>query len=96
MISAIHDLGMVNTGRNCIKTNLEVTKLHYIVQYSKFVKTVDRVDQYLIYYSILKKTVKLSKKVMLCLINYARFKVFTTLNRNKNKYRKFLHESQRS
>lgn len=60
MISAIHDLGMVNTGRKDIKTNLEVKKLHCIVQYSKSMKTVDRVDQYLIYYSILKKTVKLS------------------------------------
>jgi hypothetical protein len=85
MISAVHDLGMVNMGRKDIKTNLEVKKMDYIVQYSKSVKTVDRADQYLIYYSVLKKTVKLSKKVMLCFINYALFNVFflyTTLNRN--------------
>lgn len=84
MISAIHDSEM-NTGRKDIKTDLQIKKPHCIVQYSKFVKTVDRADQYLIYYSILKKTVSLSKKVELCLIDYALSKVFfvyITLNRN--------------
>jgi hypothetical protein len=102
MISAIRDLGMLNMGRKDIKTNLEVKKLHYIVQCSKFVKIVDRADQYLIYYSVLKKTVKLSKKVVVCLINYALFHASSVLcvhnpeQKHKNKRTKFLHESQRS
>jgi hypothetical protein len=92
MVSAVRDSGMVNTGRKGIGTNLEVKKLHCVVQYSKSVKTVDRADQYLSYYSILKKTVKLSKKVVVCLITCALFNVFyvyTTLNKNTKNIESF-------
>ena len=43
-------------------TNTEIKKPYAIVQYNKFIKDIDRADQHLSYYSILKKTVKWSKK----------------------------------
>jgi hypothetical protein len=57
-------------------------------------KGVDRADQYLAYYSLLRKTVKQTKKVALWLINCARFNsflVYKNLNPgSKLKYKKFL------
>ena len=58
MISTIHDATVVNKGRKDRKTNMEIKKPYIVVQYSKFVKGVDRADQYLSYYSVLNKTVK--------------------------------------
>jgi len=59
-------------------------------------KGVDRADQYLRYYSVLRKTAKWSKNVILYLLNCALFKAFCmyrTLNTNKKvKYKNFLHE----
>ena len=67
---------------------------------NKFMKGVDRADQYLSYYSILRKTVKWSKKVVLYLLNCAIFNaffVYRTLNTDKKvKYKNFLHEVGRS
>ena len=61
---------------------------------------IDRADQYLSYYSVLRKTVKWSKKVVLYLLNCALFNaffVYRTLNTNKKvKYKNFLHEVGRS
>jgi len=37
---------------------MAIKKLHTVGQYNKFVKDTDRADQYLSYYSVLKKTVK--------------------------------------
>jgi len=62
VISTIHDATIVNTGRKDKKTNMEIKKSYAIVQYNKFTKGVDRADQYLSYYSILRKSVKWSKK----------------------------------
>jgi len=64
-------------------------------------KVLDRADQYLSYYSVLRKTVKWSeKKVILYLLNCALFNaffVYRTLNTNKKvKYKNFLHEVGRS
>ena len=59
-------------------------------------KGIDRADQYLSYYSFLRKTVKCLKKVVLYLLNCALFNtffVYRTLNTNKKvKYKNFLHE----
>jgi len=62
MISTIHDATIVNTGMKNRKTNMKIKKTYAVVQYNKFIKDVDRGDQYLSYYSVLKKTVKWSKK----------------------------------
>ena len=63
-------------------------------------KGVDRGDQYLSYYTILRKCVKWSKKVVLYLLNCALFNaffVYQTLNTNKKvQYKNFLREVGRS
>jgi hypothetical protein len=76
MTSTIHDARTVNIGRKDRKTNLEIKKPYAVVQYNKFMKGVDKSDQYLSYYSILRKTVKWSRKVVLYLLNCALFNAF--------------------
>jgi hypothetical protein len=76
MISTIHDATTVNKGRKDRNTNMEIKKPYVVVQYNKFIKDVDRADQHLSYYSVLKKTVKWSKKVVLCLLNCVLFNNF--------------------
>jgi hypothetical protein len=63
MVSTIHEVTIVNTGRKDRKTNVEIKKPYAVVQYNnKFMKGVYRADQCLSFYSDLWKTVKLSKK----------------------------------
>jgi len=50
MISMIHDATIVNKGRKDRKTNMEIKKSYAVVQYSKFIKDLDRADQYFSYY----------------------------------------------
>ena len=64
-ISTIHEGTIVNIGWKDRKTNVEIKKPYAVVQYNKFMKGVDKADQYLSYYSILRKSVKWSKKVAL-------------------------------
>jgi len=86
MISTIHDATTVNTGRRDRKTNMEIKKPYAVVQYSKFMKGIHRADHYHSYYSVLRKTVKWSKKVVSYLLNCALFNaffVYRTLDTNK-------------
>jgi hypothetical protein len=95
MISTIHDTTIVNEGRKDRNTNVEIKKPYAVGQYNKFIKGIERADQHLSYYSVLKKTVKWLKKVVLYLLNCVLFNayfVYGTLNTNKVKYKKFLHE----
>jgi hypothetical protein len=62
MKSTIHDATIVNKGRKDRKTNMEIMKPYAVGQYNKFIKGVDRADQYLNFYSVLRKTVKWLKK----------------------------------
>jgi hypothetical protein len=48
---------------------MEIKKPYAVGRYNKFIKGVDRADQYLSYYSDLQKTVKWSKKVVPYLLN---------------------------
>jgi len=95
-ISTIHNATVVSTGRKDRKTNMEIKKPCALIQYNKFMKGVDRADQYLNYYTVLRKIAKWSKNVVLYLLNCALFKafcVYRTLNTNKKvKYKNFLHE----
>jgi len=78
---------------------MEIEKPYAIVQYNKFIKDVGRADQDLSYYSVLKKTVKRSKRVVLYLLNCVLFNAFFVYrmpNTNKVKYKNFLHEVGRS
>jgi hypothetical protein len=54
-ISRIHDARTVNKRRKDRKTNMEIKKTYAVVQYNKFIKDVDRADQYLSFYSVLRK-----------------------------------------
>ena len=62
MTGTIHDATTGNKGRKDRKTNMKIKKPYAADQQNKFIKDVDRADQYLSYYSVLKKTVKWSKK----------------------------------
>jgi len=87
----------VNTGRKDRKISMEIKKPYAVFQYNKFIKGRDRADQYISYYSFLRKTVKWSKKVVLYLLNCALFSVYRTLNTNRKvKCKNFLHEVGRS
>jgi hypothetical protein len=58
-------------------------------------KGIDRTDLYLSYYSVLRKTIKWSKKVVLYLLNCALSNaifVYRTLNTSKKVKYNFLHE----
>jgi len=60
--------------------------MNAVVQYNKFIKGMERADQYLSFYSVLRKTVKWSKKMVLYLLNCAHLKAFfvhRTQNTNK-------------
>jgi hypothetical protein len=59
-----------------MKTNTEIKKPYAVGQYNKFIKGLDREDQYLSFYSLLKQTVKWSKKVVQYLLKCALFKIF--------------------
>ena len=41
--------------------NMEIKKSYAVDQYNKFMKGIDRAEQYLSYYTILRKTAKWSK-----------------------------------
>jgi len=82
-MGTIHDTTIVNTGMKEKKTNIEIKKAYAVVQCNKFMKGIDRGDQYLSYYSFLKKSVKWWEKVVLHLLNCALvdvFFVYRTLN----------------
>ena len=67
MISTIHGATIVNKGRKDRKTNMEIKKPYAVGQYNKFRKGVDRTDQYLSFYSDLRKT-KMVKKKWYCIL----------------------------
>jgi hypothetical protein len=58
MISTTHDSIHVSTGETDRKPSEEIDKPNCIVQYNKYMKVLDCADQYLSYYSIVRKTVK--------------------------------------
>jgi len=61
MISTIHGTTNVNTGRKDRKKTLEV-KEPSCVQYSKFMKGIDKADHYLSYYPVLSKNCQIVEK----------------------------------
>jgi hypothetical protein len=52
------------TGKKDRKTNMEIKKLYCVVPCNKFMKSIDRADQYHSNSSVLRNAVKWSKKVM--------------------------------
>ena len=95
----IHYAKIINKGRKERKTNMEIKKPYAVVQYNKYMKGIGRAGQYLSYYSVLRKTVKWSKKMVLYLLNcvpFNAFFVYRTPNTNKVNYKNFLLEVGRS
>jgi len=84
----IHDATIANKGRKDRETNMEIKKPYAVGQSDKFIKGIDRADQYLSFSSVLRKTVQWSKKVLLYLLNcvfFNTFFVYRTLNTKKSK-----------
>jgi len=78
---------------------MEIKKPYAVVQYNKFIKSVDRADQFLSYYSVLRKTIKWwKKKVVLYLLTVCSATLFYMQDTKykQSKYKKFLHEVGRS
>jgi hypothetical protein len=96
MVSTIHEATIENSRWKDRKTNMEIKKSYAVVQYNKFMKGVDRADQKLSVYSVLRNTVKWSINMVLYLLNcgiFNTFFVYRTLNTNeKVKYKNFLRE----
>jgi hypothetical protein len=55
---------------------MKIKKPYTVLQYNRFMKGIAKADQYLSYYSTLRKTVQWSKKAVLLLLNCALFNVF--------------------
>jgi hypothetical protein len=91
MISTIHSADMVECMSK--KTKKKSMKPICIREYNKFMKGVDRADQYLSYYSILRKTKKWTKKTVLYLINCALFNAYQIYIKNSEitiRFKQFL------
>ena len=84
---------------NLILGHQNIIKPTCILQYNKRMKGVDRGDQFLANSSILRKTLKWSKKLAFFLINCTLFNAYKTyctyLPKNKTRYKKFLLEVAR-
>ena len=64
---------------------MEIKMPYAVDQYRKLMKGIERADQYLCYYSVLRKTVKWLKKVVLYLLNCALFNAFFCVPNTKYK-----------
>lgn len=96
MISSIHSANIVESHNIDWVTKERIWKPICVVDYNKYMKGVDRADQYLSYYSIVRRTKKWTKRAVMFFINCAlfnAFRVFKTLNpQSKKKYKVFLHD----
>lgn len=76
MITNIHSAQIIESDKRNKKTGEKIKKSVSIIQDNKYMKCVDRADQYLSYYSILRKCREWSKRVTMYLINCSFFKAF--------------------
>jgi hypothetical protein len=83
---------IVNKGRKNRETNIDVKKPYAVVQYSKFMKVIDRSGQYLSFYSVLRKTVQWPKQAVLYLLNCALFNAFFCVQDTKYKRKSKVQE----
>lgn len=96
LISTIHSAEMKESQNTDRKTKQKIIKPNAVIDYNHYMKGVDRADQYLSYYSILRKTKKWTKRMAMYLINCALFNSFVVYNSvhsaKKKKYQNFLKE----
>ncbi|XP_012277177.1 piggyBac transposable element-derived protein 4 [Orussus abietinus] len=76
MISTIHNADVVETGKINQKTGQQVRKPECIMKYNQHMKGVHQADQYLSYYSFLRKSIKWTKKVFMFLLHCTFFNSF--------------------
>jgi len=97
MISTIHSATIVESANIDWKTKENIWKPKCVIDYNKYMKGVDRADQYLSYYSIVRRTKKWTKRLVMFLLNGAlfnAFRVFKVLNsQSKKSYKSFLHDA---
>jgi hypothetical protein len=58
LVGTIHDATVLDTGRKDRRTDLEIKQPYAVLQFSMFMKGIDGADQYLSYYSVLRRTVQ--------------------------------------
>lgn len=95
MISTIHSAQLMESTSRRKRSTVPIQKPNSIMNYNKYMKGVDRADQYLAYYSIFRKTRKWTKRVVMFFINCAlfnSFKLYTVLNEKNIAYKNFLHK----
>ncbi|KAK1341005.1 hypothetical protein QTO34_017405 [Cnephaeus nilssonii] len=94
IISTIHDASSCKTEKTNRHTGEEIKKPVSIVQYNNCMQGVDLADQYLSTYSIHRKTIKWTKKVVLYLVNcglFKSFRIYQVLNpESQVRYKDFL------
>lgn len=98
MISTIHDSKMASTTTNKYDKNV-CAKPNCILDFNKYMRRVERVEQYFSYCGVLRNTNKWSKKLVLFIINCALFnsyRLYLTINNNMQlSYKTFLKEVAR-
>jgi hypothetical protein len=100
MISTIHPATMIESHNIDWNTRQNIWKPVCVVEYNKYMKGVDRADQYLSYYHIMRRTRKWTKRVALYLINCALFNSYCTFKtthvNNRLGYKQFLRRIAQS
>jgi len=69
LISSIHSAEMKESNNVDRIKRQKIIKPNALIDYNKYMKGVDRADQYLSYYSILRKTVKWTKRLAMYMMN---------------------------
>jgi len=98
LISSIHSAEMKESNNVDRIKRQKIIKPNALIDYNKYMKGVDRADQYLSYYSILRKTVKWTKRLAMYMMNCAFFNAYVVYNSTKTqkiRYKKFLHDIAR-
>lgn len=94
-ISSIHSAEMKESSNVDRTKRQKIIKPNALIDYNKYMKGVDRTDQYLSYYSILRKIVNWTKRLAMYMMNCAFFNAYIVYNstkRQKIRYKKFLHD----
>lgn len=89
MISNIHSSELLEGSNTDLHTNTKIMKPKCVIEYNNYMKGVDRVDQYLSYYSILRKT----RKFTCAFFNSCL--VYNMHNNSSLPYKKYLLELSR-
>lgn len=92
-VSSIHSAEMKESHNVDHTTKQKIIKLNALIDYNKHMKGVDRTNQYLSYYSILRKTVKWTKRLVCIwwIVHFSIHIVYNSTKSQKIKYKKFLH-----